>query len=69
MGLSDPRVELVQEKSDKSRNIFNRHLQFPFHFVVRQIVLKMHSDNTQPGQPIIEVFLPTYRMEPDEDER
>mmetsp|Transcript_11833 Transcript_11833/g.12203 ORF Transcript_11833/g.12203 Transcript_11833/m.12203 type:complete len:135 (-) Transcript_11833:140-544(-) len=29
----------------------------------------MHTDSTQPGQPIIEVYLPTYRMEPDEDER
>mmetsp|Transcript_24762 Transcript_24762/g.36523 ORF Transcript_24762/g.36523 Transcript_24762/m.36523 type:complete len:135 (-) Transcript_24762:141-545(-) len=29
----------------------------------------MHSEIIQPGQPIIEVFLPTYRMEPDEDER
>lgn len=29
----------------------------------------MHTDNVHPGQPIIEVFLPTYRMEPDEDER
>eukprot|EP00341_Mesodinium_pulex_P015532 CAMPEP_0116925832 /NCGR_PEP_ID=MMETSP0467-20121206/24355_1 /TAXON_ID=283647 /ORGANISM="Mesodinium pulex, Strain SPMC105" /LENGTH=134 /DNA_ID=CAMNT_0004604955 /DNA_START=31 /DNA_END=435 /DNA_ORIENTATION=+ len=29
----------------------------------------MQSEISNPGQPIIEVFLPTYRMEPDENER
>lgn len=29
----------------------------------------MQSEIAQSGQPIIEVFLPTFRMEPEEDER
>lgn len=29
----------------------------------------MQNETAQSGQPIIEVFLPTFRMEPAEDER